>query len=365
MKAIFALKKALLILFLSVFSIGLLAQADSTKKNHILFFPVIASSIETGFDFGAAGSLTFRANKKDTVTRTSSLQLITVYSTKKQFVSALNGTQYFNKEKYILMEQLSYSSFPDKYWGLGRNTPDLAEEPYQFQQFYLYLHLLRKVAPHLFVGGLLEYQNVWNIKYIPGGLFDQENIAGRNGYKVAGLGTSITYDNRNNAFAPDKGVYAQFYFNHFSSLFGSDFNFTNFVLDLRKFIQVKKNQVLALQLYSFNNSGGEVPIRSLAALGGSSRMRGYYEGRYRDYEMFVLQSEYRLQLSKRFGMVAFGGIGNVSDKLKNMGLESTKYSYGAGFRFTLNKSEKLNIRIDYGFGSGINRGFYLQFGEAF
>lgn len=365
MKTKFALKKAALAVFLTMISIGLLAQKDSLKKHHLLFFPVIASSVETGFAFGGAGSLTFQANKNDTITRTSNLQMLALYSTKKQFVSAINGTQYFNKEKYILMEQLSYSSFPDKFWGLGKNSVDAAEEPYQFQQFYLYLHLLRKVAPHLFVGSIYEYQNVWNIKYIPGGLFDQENIAGRYGYKVSGLGASITYDTRNNAFAPDKGVYAQFYFNHFNKIFGSDFNFTNYVLDARKFFSLTKNQILAFQLYSFNGSGNEIPIRSLAALGGASRMRGYYEGRFRDYQLLVLQSEYRLKLSKRFGMVAFGALGNVSSEFKYMGAEKLKYSYGAGLRFALNKTEKLNIRVDYGLGEGINKGFYLQIGEAF
>lgn len=365
MKTKFAYIKGVLLTFSTILSIGILAQKDSTKKSHLLVFPVIASSIETGFAFGGAGSLTFQSNKKDTITRTSSMQILALYSTKKQFVSAINGTQYFNKEKYILMEQLSYSSFPDKYWGLGNKTTDIAEEPYQFQQVYLYLHLLRRVAPHLFVGSIFEYQNVWNIQYIPGGLFDQENIPGRNGYKVSGLGLSLTYDKRNNAFAPDKGVYAQFYFNHFNKLFGSDFNFTNYVLDLRKYIRIQNNQVVALQLYSFNNSGNEIPIRSLASLGGASRMRGYYEGRYRDYEMQTLQSEYRLQLSKRFGMVAFGGVGNVSSKLKNIDVDNLKYSYGAGIRFALNKSEKLNIRVDYGLGGGVNKGFYLQIGEAF
>jgi len=365
MKANLTPKKGGLIFFLTVISSLLLAQSDSNKNNQVLFFPVIASSIETGFAFGGAGSLTFRANKKDSITRTSSLQLLALYSIKKQFVSALNGTQYFKNEKYILMEQLSYSSFPDKFWGLGNNAADKAEEPYQFQQFYAYLHLLRKVAPHLFIGGIYEFQNVWDIKYISGGLFDKENIAGRNGYKVSGLGTSITYDNRTNAFAPDKGVYAQFYFNHFNSIFGSDFNFTNFVLDVRKFIKVKKNQVFALHLFSFNNSGSEVPIRSLASLGGASRMRGFYEGRYRDYQLLLVQSEYRLQFSKRLGMVAFSGLGNVSSEFKYMGFENLKYSYGAGFRYALNKSEKLNIRIDYGLGGGINKGFYLQIGEAF
>ncbi|TXT34228.1 MAG: surface antigen (D15) [Chitinophagaceae bacterium] len=364
MKGKFCLFAVLFISILMIFT-NLAAQTDSTKKKQLVIFPVIAKSIETGWAFGAAGSITFRPFKNDTVSRTSNLQVLALYSTKKQLVTAINGAQYFNKEKYILLEQISYSSFPDKFWGLGKNSPDNAEEPYQFQQFYLYAHLMRKLAPHLFVGSIFEFQKVWNIHYEPGGLFDQQNIAGRGGYQVGGLGASITFDSRNSAFSPNKGSFAQFYFNNFSPLFGTDFQYTNFVLDLRKYIRLYDNQVLAMQLYSFNNSGENIPIRSLASFGGANRMRGYYEGRYKDKQEFVIQTEYRMPIYKRIGAVVFGGVGNVNDKVSDFSLNKLKYSYGAGLRFAINKSEKLNIRIDYGIAGGINKGFYLQIGEAF
>ncbi len=365
MKAKISLFFGLMTFFLTVNTNRLSAQRDSSKKHHLLLFPVIAKSIETGWEFGGAGSFTFHVNKNDTDSRTSSLQALVLYSTKKQFVSAINGTQYFNKEKFILMEQISYSSFPDKFWGLGNNTSDAAEEPYQFQQFYTYAHLLRKVAPRLFIGGIYEYQKVWDIEYVPGGLFDKENIPGRNGYKVSGLGASITYDSRNDAFAPSQGSFAQIFFNHFNPILGSDFKYTNYVVDLRKFIRIKRGQVIALQLYSFNNSGADIPIRSLASLGGATQMRGYYDGRYRDHQQVLTQAEYRMDIKKRFGIVAFGGLGNVNDHLSHVSFENLKYSYGAGIRFALNKSERLNIRLDYGIAGGANKGFYLQIGEAF
>lgn len=340
------------------------AQKDSSKPKQLLVFPVVAKSIETGWSFGTAGALTFRPSATDSFSRTSNMQLLVLYSTKKQLVTAINGSQYFDKEKYILNEQFSFSSFPDKFWGLGSNTPDKAEESYKFNQYYFYLHMLRKIAPDFFIGGLFEMQRVWEISYQSGGLFDQQNVAGRNTYHVAGLGSSLTYDKRNNAFAPDKGVYCQFSFNHFDKYLGSDFVYTNYVLDIRKYIPVTKNQVLAFQLFSFNNTG-DVPLRSLASFGGANRMRGYYDGRYKDLNQMIFQAEYRFPVYKRFGAVAFGGTGNVSNKVSNYTLTDLRYSYGAGIRFALNKKEKLNLRIDYGIGQGKNNGFYLQLGEAF
>jgi outer membrane protein assembly factor BamA len=341
-----------------------IAQKDSAKKLQILVFPVITRSIETSWSFGAAGTSTFRMSKSDTISRTSNLQTILLYSLKKQLVAAINGAQYFKNEKYVLNEQISYSSFPDKFWGLGNKTPDQAEEAYDFKQFYTYLHLMRHLGKGMFIGALYEYQNLIENNYKAAGIFDQEQVVGRNGYHVSGFGMSFTYDTRNNAFAPNKGNLAQIYFNHFSPFFGSEHRYTNIVVDLRKYMTIRKNGVLALQAYSFNNTGNDVPLRSLATLGGMNSMRGYYDGRYRDKNQLVFQAEFRQQVYKRFGMVAFGNIGDVSHDF-SYGLSDLKYSIGAGLRYAINKSEKLNIRLDYGIGPGKNQGFYFELGEAF
>jgi len=63
--------------------------------------------------------------------------------------------------------------------------------------------------------------------------------------------------------------------------------------------------------------------------------------------MVSTQLAYRLELPKRFGVVAFAGIGEVipgADQLFN-----SKYflpSGGGGLRFVLNKKHHLNLRAD-------------------
>ncbi len=340
-------------------------QAAAPRKHHILILPIAARSIETDWSFGVAVSSTFHLrSSKDSISRTSNIQGLTLYTLQKQIIAVVNGTIYFPGEKYILNQQFSYSYFPDKFWGLGKNTPDSAEEPFSYKQFYIYLHPQRLIANNIFLGFRYEYQKLMNIEYIKGGLFDKENVAGRYDYHVSGLGLSITYDTRNNAFSPDKGSMLQFYFSHFDNFFGSDYKYTNFVLDARRFMKIYKQQVLALQLYGFFNSG-ETPLRSLGLLGGSNMMRGYYSGRFRDKTLTVFQAEYRVPVYWRIGVVAFGGVGNVSSDLKNIDFNNVKYSLGGGLRLALNKAEKLNLRLDYGVARGGSSGFYFQLGEAF
>lgn len=356
---------AAIIVLLPLLVIG---QTDTTKDVHkkksTVIFPVIARSIETGFSFGAAASTTFHLAKNDTGTRTSNIQAIALYSVKKQFVAALEGSQYTKNERYIFNEIISYSSFPDKFWGLGKYSLASNEESYKFQQYYVNLQVSKNIGHHFFVGGLLEVQNLMDIDYTKGGIFDLDNVTGRHHYFIAGVGGSISYDNRSNAFSPQKGLFAQLYFNHFDKYFGSDYIYSNLVVDVRKYISFKQ-KVLALQAYYSGNYGDEIPLRSLASLGGSNRMRGYYEGRFRDKQLITLQSELRFPVYKRLSAVAFGAVGDVGNNLSDFSPFEFKYTYGTGLRFAVNKTERLNIRVDYGFGAKGNSGLYFQLGEAF
>ena len=341
------------------------AQPVAEKRGKTFVFPIITRSLETGWNFGAVSAIIFPINRLDTVSRSSNIVVVGMFSTRKQVLFALNGTQYFNREQYILEEQLSTSYFPDKFWGLGNNTLDNQEESYSFRQAYLYLHLKRKMAPKFFAGIVYEAQKVWDINYVQGGLLDKAAIPGINGYFISGIGTSLSYDSRNNAFAPDKGLYMQLFWNHFDRTWGSDFNYNNWVADIRTYQKLGDKSTLALQLLTFSTNGAEVPLRSLAAFGGATKMRGYYEGRFRDKQQMFFQGEYRFPVYKFLQAVVFGGLGSVASEWKEYAMDKIKYSAGGGLRFVLSKQEKLSLRLDYGIGQGTNRGFYVQLGEAF
>ncbi len=94
-------------------------------------------------------------------------------------------------------------------------------------------------------------------------------------------------------------------------------------------------------------------------------MRGYFYGRYRDNFYGMFQAEYRQYFWKRLGFVAFAGAGNVSHNILEYDFSNLKYSYGAGLRFLFNKKEKVNLRMDIGFGNDGNRGIYFGIQEAF
>jgi hypothetical protein len=136
-------------------------------------------------------------------------------------------------------------------------------------------------------------------------------------------------------------------------------------LDARKFITLshRRNDVFAFQLYFLATTGNPV-WNEIGALGGMDLMRGYYSGRYRDNVYFASQAEYRLPLTKMFGLVTFVGLGDVSHSLSTFGFNNLKPSYGAGLRVRIDNKEKLNLRIDYGIGKHTSN-FYITVAESF
>lgn len=341
------------------------AQNETPKRGRTFVFPVVTRSLETGWNFGALTAKIFPLYADDTVSRSSNLEVLAMASTRKQVVFALVGTQYFRNEQFIIEEQISTSLFPDRFWGLGSQTRDDQEENYSFRQTYLMLHGKKKIVPNFFAGIVYEAQKVWDINYVPGGVFEASDIAGKNGYFISGVGGSLSFDNRNNAFAPNKGFYMQLFWNHFDKFWGSDFNYENLITDIRSYSPIGRHSVLAFQWVNFMTFGDQVPLRSLANFGGASKMRGYYEGRFRDRNQMFVQGEFRYPIYKFIQGVCFAGAGSVAPSLKDYSIQQLKYSAGAGLRLMLSKKEKLSLRIDYGVGMGRNRGLYIQLGEAF
>jgi outer membrane protein assembly factor BamA len=99
--------------------------------------------------------------------------------------------------------------------------------------------------------------------------------------------------------------------------------------------------------------------------GGSYSMHGYYFGRYRDKNMITFQTEYRLPLFWRFGAVGFAGFGDVADDINKFRMKEFKYSMGFGLRFMFDAQEKINARMNSGFGKDGNLGLYAMVVEAF
>ncbi|HHM21828.1 MAG TPA: hypothetical protein ENJ20_07370, partial [Bacteroidetes bacterium] len=196
------------------------------------------------------------------------------------------------------------------------------------------------------------------------GLLIENTVTGHSGGVISGGGPLLTYDSRDHIFFPSKGLFieTEFYIN--KKYFGSDFNFTRFSLDAKAYISDNRKGVWALNVYLVSLSG-KPPFQQLALLGGAKRMRGYFEGRYRDRNLWMFQAEYRFPLYRRTGGVAFGGVGNVSPSVQTLFSQKVHLTFGAGVRILLAEKDHINLRFDVGANEQGEVFPYLTVAEAF
>ena len=180
-----------------------------------------------------------------------------------------------------------------------------------------------------------------------GGAIDQEDLVGAEGGVSSGLGPVITWDTRDNLFAPSKGSWHKAWAWFYGEWMGSDFNYDYYGLDLRHYRSVSKESVLALQGFLALTSG-EVPFYEYP----TPLMRGLYEDVFVDKNAVAVRAEYRFPIKifggERWGGALFGAVGDAFPDATSTEDFDLKVAGGVGLRFALNKEEKINLRLDIG-----------------
>ena len=339
------------------------ADTSRPEAQGILPIPIAYYTPETGFA-GGAGALYFaRPENSLTHVRPSATALLLIYTQKKQFISQFSGEWYFQEAAHRLDTDILFMRYPQKFFGIGNKTPENLEEGYTSQILRFEIKGLTTVAKSFQAGLTLYFEDRKLSDISPTGLLGTGTILGSANGTTAGVGPLAYFDTRDNIFAPTRGSYYQLSIAVHNKSFGSDYQFSKTVINLREYFSVGDDEVLALQWYGYF-IGGSAPFHKLAELGGQNQMRGYFEGRYRDKNYITSQVEFRIPLFWRIGFVAFAGMGDVAGDISQFNLRDIKASYGFGFRYFFNIKERLNLRLDFGFGNG-SSGMYIGPQESF
>lgn len=333
------------------------------KPSGFMFIPVLYYTPETKTAFGVAAQYYHRERGSELSSRPSSIVPAFIYTQESQIIADISGELYWKQETYRLDGEIGYSKYPDKFYGIGNDTPEDAEEDLTPRYIYLGVNIHRKVYSQLKLGLGYEFRNSKLLEVEEGGLLDAGNVSGSDGGTVSGASILTSWDTRDNVFFPSSGSYHRLTVSAFGSALGSDFAFTRYKLDLRHFFAAFSH-TLAVQ-GQVMISTGDPPFQQLALFGGQDLMRGYFEGRYRDRSMIAFQAEYRVvPIWWRLGLTAFAGLGDVAHDISDFRLNDLKYSLGGGIRYLLSREEGITLRLDFGVGER-SSGLYITLGEAF
>jgi hypothetical protein len=337
-------------------------ETINSNGSSIYFYPYVFYTPETKFAIGAAAISYFRSSEKAN-SKPSKITLSAYYSVRKQYDIILSPELYFKEEKLLLSADFVFGEIQDKFWGVGNQTEEFDLEDYQHRTYGISLDFQTSTIFGIKSGGILEIKNTKIIDKKENPFILSGKLLGSDGGMISGAGVAFSLDHRNNIFYPSNGGFYEVSATFFGEKSGSDFSFNRYLLNLRQYASIAKDKILALQIYG-SFMGGSPPFYELSALGGQNTLRGYFQGRYRDNHYLMTQTEYRTIIWWRIGVVGFLGFGDVASKPSRFNLKELKYSYGLGVRFVLDKVEKLNVRMDVGFGKN-SSGLYFAIEEAF
>jgi outer membrane protein assembly factor BamA len=363
--------RILFALWILVFGSVALAQESPRKpaevkgKDRVVVLPVAFYTPETKIAGGVAGILTFHRADEGVSSRPSFLSLYAVYTQMNQFTTKWEPTVYLDSEKYLITGKLGAEKYPDRFWGIGNETPDAAEEKYTPRTTSLEFTLQRRLlaGKNIYGGLVFLVEDSRILRTVPGRLLAGSAIQGNAGGLTTGVGFIVNWDNRDSMFFPTRGEYFQMTMGFNRKTFGGDFDYTTLKFNLRRYFPVFGKHVLALQGV-VQTAYGLPPFYKYPSIGGDSMMRGYYSGRYRDKLLTAVQAEYRLPVIGRIGLAGFAGLGQVAPGLKDLRWGGFKPSAGLGLRFKVVPEEGTNIRLDFAFGKNTT-GLYITANEAF
>lgn len=338
------------------------ADSSSAGRLHWFAYPYAFYTPETSLAFGAGVVLSMRFSGRPDA-RPSSLDLSGYYSINNQFDLTLIPEAYLDQDRLLISGRISGGRVIERMYGFGPTASDIENALYDAGYAGVAIRAVATVQEHVKVGAVVELKTV-TIQDTRGNPFlDDPDLVGRSGGTHIGMGATAEYDSRDNIKYTSSGIYAFATAVAFTPGLGSDYRFQRYAFDARVFFEPWAGTIVALNLYSVFVSRAP-PFYEYALLGSDRVMRGYIQGRYRDHVYAAGQAEYRTRIWWRFGGILFAGAGDVTPNLWKLQITYIKPTYGFGLRFTFDEEEKMDLRMDVGFGRG-TAGVYFAVNQAF
>lgn len=338
-------------------------EKNVNNKDSLLIFPVLYYTPETEIAGGILGGYYFYPSENPDYSKPSSFTLDLQYTELKQFKGEITFDIFKSSYKERIAGAIGYSKFPSRFWGIGNHTQYENEILYSPKSYWLNLMYKILVAGNLYMGFEYEFNHKDITFSDSSDSIDWNSLTGKNGGSVSRIGFSISQDTRDHLIYPSDGIYCQGQLLISNEIIGSDFDFTSLKIDIRKYLSIFHDVVIAGQAIG-SVTWGDAPFYNLSYIGGKYLIRGFYEGRYRDQDMIAIQGECRIPIWWRIGAVAFIGAAQVAESPGDFKLNDFRIAFGGGIRLLWDREQKLNIRLDVGFAEG-ETSLYVTIGEAF
>jgi hypothetical protein len=335
--------------------------ADTTTRARLTVLPVVSYSEVTGLQYGSTVFRSFRLGS-DTGTRSSSMAAYAAWTARGHNKAHVQLDLWAPGNDARLRFRVEHMSYPLPYFGIGRDTPDSAEQWYSSGVTTVQAFTERRWRGPVYLHGGVRYVRA-RVREIEPAL-DPALTPDPSPYGSVLLSGffGLVVDSRDHTGAPRAGAYVRV-LPSISRQPGASTTLNRITIDARQYRPLTGAHVVALQ-FQYDGTSGQFPFDLMPMIGADTSMRGYPRGRFRDRHAMTAQAELRSGYWRRVGAVAFAGAGTVAPTSGSLASGAWYPSVGAGLRYVLSPRDRTTVRTDFGIGRG-SFGLTVGIGEAF
>ena len=352
-------KRSLVARLLQYFS-----ESDKPKPDKKIDFGIIGGphyASDTGLGVGLVASALYSTNRSDSTLKLSNASLYSDVSTKGFLMIGLRGNTFLPHRHYRIDSRLYVYTFPSYLWGFNFPQSDNNDNKskYNRTKFEVMARFLVPLNRYTYLGPIVRYQYVhaYKLKNRAPQLLAGQPLT----VSDVSVGLSYTFDSRDFMLNASRGWFVQADLTANPTFLGNNDTYWSGELQVSTYRRAWRGAVIAGEFHT-RQSAGHVPWPMLSDVGSSNRMRGYYEGRYRDKNIIDAQVELRQHIWHRNGMVVWLGAAEVFPDYSSLRFRQILPNAGIGYRWQFKKG--VNVRLDYGF-SRRGTGFIFNINEAF
>ena len=340
------------------------AKAKKPKRGQLVIAPIPATSPAVGTGLILVLGYVFKLNQDDKLSPPSVIGAVGAFTNNGSRGGGVGGRLYFGENKYQTTFAVGKGRVNYDFFGIGRlpNTPGVSVEIHQSGTIF-FGEFLRNVWKNVFVGPRYQHRKlsarIGGERTVGGFEIPELDLQAA----TVAIGIHVQRDLRDSTFYPTKGSLFNFTGDFFDQAWGSKRQYQTYKLSYSGYRALGEKQVFAYtgMICSANQN---VPFYDLCFYGTNNYLRGYTGGEFQNRRMFATQAEFRRELKGRFGVVAFGGVGSIARRWNDFRSDQLLPAGGAGLRFTLDKKNHINYRIDWAVGRS-GHTLTIGVGEAF
>ena len=324
--------------------------------------PIISPITEPAVGFGAAlATVYFIPKKKNDSIRFQMPDIVALaggLTGNRTWFAGAGYLGFWKQDRIRYRGVVGYGDIKLKYYGNGSNF--LNKNPIKFSlnsTFFLQQVMFRISNTRFMLGGkyIFSKSNVTIFDDTDSKWIKPKDISVQN----SGFGVIAEYENYDNILSPNRGLRLNINYLQFAEILGSDRDFGRLTSFLHYYIPTIKNKLISSLRFETQFATGNAPFYMKPFV----YMRGIPAMRYQGEITALTETEQLLLITKRWGLVGFGGVGTTYNSEENISELPIVWNYGGGFRYLIARQLGLRMGIDIA-KSNDDWGIYIIFGSA-